>query len=115
MDERILFNPDNRLLGSSTGDLGLYGGQTDPGIDVHPLRDGGSAGLTPASNPGSALPEPPVNESPAATAPAFDPDPISDPSDGIASLTPQSFLTTPATFQPVALPAQGRGGAAKFR
>ena len=38
MDDRILLNPGNRLLGTSTGDFGLYGGQSDPSIAVHAVH-----------------------------------------------------------------------------
>jgi hypothetical protein len=41
MLDRILFNPENRLLGSSTGDLSLYGGQVDPTLAIREAGDGG--------------------------------------------------------------------------
>ena len=49
MDDPILFNPDNRLLGGATGDLSLYGGQSDPKFSVHQARDDAPSSQGPAA------------------------------------------------------------------
>jgi hypothetical protein len=60
MEDRILFNPDNRLLGSSTGDLSLYGGQSDPAVvarqapDASPSSVAQADALAPSSPNGSS-------------------------------------------------------------
>jgi hypothetical protein len=47
MADPILLNPDNRLLGSSTGDLSHYGGQLDTGVVIRPAApDTGSESLS---------------------------------------------------------------------
>jgi hypothetical protein len=102
MLDRILFNPDNRLLGASTGDLSLYGGQTDPAMALREAqsdtalvedRDAASGGqVAPSPAPGAVT----------HSNPDFD---SADSLSGIGSGTPSSFLiTAPSAFSPPTAP-----------
>jgi hypothetical protein len=105
MADPILLNPDNRLLGSSTGDFSLFGSQGDPRFSVHGARDEAPVSQAPDAAAINAAPPAPIGESAPASgaAPA-----IAAPSEGEAqssaiSLAPQSFLIAPQTadFSPV--------------
>jgi hypothetical protein len=109
MLDRVLFNPENRLLGASTGDLSLYGGQTDPSMairearnDTPALRDGGSPAAVGDTSGQSGNPASPSGEIPAT--------PYLESSGEGSSSGPASFLiSSPATsFQPHA-PMQADG------
>lgn len=48
MDNPILFNADNRLLQSATGDLGMYGAQSDAGFSAHEANEDEASDAAPA-------------------------------------------------------------------
>ncbi|MES2987712.1 MAG: hypothetical protein V4808_07385 [Pseudomonadota bacterium] len=103
MDHPILFNPDNRLLSSATGDFGMYGGQSDARFSVHEVSDdaavsiSGSAAANVPADLAASDPSTPV--APQADAGASD----AVPDGGSGALAPQSFLITPSVteFAPV--------------
>jgi hypothetical protein len=100
MLESILFNPDNRQLGNSAGDLSLYGGQSEAAFsipqapDPPPEMDGGAIVQSVSPSPG------PANGTIGApTGPA---DSGADDRPETAPAT--SFLTSPVTAMPQPLP-----------
>lgn len=96
MAEGVLFNPDNRSLSTSTGDLGLYGGQADPSVDVHALRDDVAAAATQsfaALTPGAAQ----ATNNGAIEPHSFIGDTQFGESAGATSLTPVAFTLAPVT------------------
>lgn len=112
MNDPILFNPDNRLLGGATGDLSLYGGQSDPEFSIQPARDGAPSSQEPAaaSAPGTISAAAPTSDL-AASISSGATDHAAD--SGAGWLAPSAFLITApeTTFEPVVTtaPATGTG------
>lgn len=102
MLDRILLNPDNRLLGSATGDLGLYGGSVDPAIEIRQAPDGEPVAPRPESEDGNDI------DTPAAVSPAHS---ILAPGvtalESGAPVTAASVLSAPVLQAPAAAPVEG--------
>jgi hypothetical protein len=112
MNDPILFNPDNRLLGGATGDLSLYGGQSDPKFSIQPARDGAPSSQEPAAGsvPGTVSASAPTSD---LAAPISNSVTDYSADSGAGMLAPSAFLITSpqATFEPVVTtaPATGTG------
>ena len=95
MIEPILFDPQNRLLGASAGDLSLYGGQSHSGFSVHEARDDRDpAPATPASGAAEGARVPDGGSPGLADAPASI-DPAPEPMSGGATAASTPFLLAP--------------------
>lgn len=99
MPDPILLNPDNRLLGSATGDLSHYGGTADPSFAVRPAQPDSLSALDNGAHPlatGGASPF-------AAAAPYALAGEVPD--DAVPADTGSGSSVTPfplASFQPIA-------------
>jgi hypothetical protein len=103
MDDPILFNPDNRLLGGATGDLSLYGGQSGPKFSIHQARDDAPSAQEPSGDavPGAVPAAAPADEPAARLSPDDSPEPVIH---GAGASTPAAFLITSpgSSFEPLA-------------
>lgn len=100
MADRILFNPDNRQLGNSTGDFSLYGGQSEraEGLRAPDLSSSMSDSPAPpgGSDPGAAListtPGGPSEALPSATDTMLYGSGAAAPSSFVSALAPAALL-----------------------
>jgi hypothetical protein len=110
--DEILFNPGNRLLGSSPGDMSYYGGQASPGIALRPAAEdsrlpeeapNSPATVSAAAAPASVASAPVAEQAqagpveamgaPAAAAPAFH---LASIADGASPFTSDTIYGAPA-------------------
>jgi len=109
MDEPILFNPDNRLLHSATGDLGMYGGQSEARFSVHEASDNAAGAVSPAGTANVAVAlEGTDAAAEAAPLPETNTDVAVHADSGSGALAAHSFLIAPtapelAQIQPIGL------------
>lgn len=103
MSDPILFNPDNRLLGSAIGDLGMYGGQNNERFSVHEARDDAAASLAGAPPAEAAPGSIPATTNDLPLALDVDDTPALQPDSGAGTVAPTAFMIAPTTadFAPV--------------
>ncbi|RYY27138.1 MAG: hypothetical protein EOP62_08265 [Sphingomonadales bacterium] len=100
MDDPILFNTDNRLLQSATGDFGMYGGQSDARFSVHEVRSEPATSIVANADADVAddlqTLDPPT---PIASQIEAGGTAVTQAESGAGALTPQAFLIAPATTE----------------
>jgi hypothetical protein len=110
MDDRILYNPDNRFLASSgSNDFSLYGAPSDPALSFAPVASPAApADATPsapaAGAPADAASDPANPEVPASDSTSAPPDAAEAAAGSAPNLPPISFVEAAPTAAAVATP-----------